>query len=93
MNYLYLYLIIINAAEFLFMLTDKQRARKNLWRIPERTLLAVAILGGSFGGVLGMRLLRHKTRKPTFYIGFPCIFAAHALLFYFFIFPQINGAP
>ena len=93
MDYLFLYLIIINAVAFIFMLADKQKARKNLWRIPERTLLAVAILGGSLGGILGMNLFRHKTKKPKFAIGLPCIFAVHALLFYLFLLPQINGAP
>lgn len=85
MDYLYLYLIIINAAAFLFMLMDKQKARKNLWRIPERTLLAVAILGGSLGGVLGMQLFRHKTRKLKFAIGLPCIFAVQALVLYLYL--------
>ncbi len=84
MDYLSLYLIIINAVEFLFMLADKQKAREKLWRIPERTLLAVAILGGSLGGLLGMQLFRHKTRNPKFAIGLPCIFAVQFLLFYLY---------
>ena len=68
-----LYLLTINALGFGIMHTDKQRARKKLWRIPESTLLTVAILGGSAGCLLGMRLCRHKTRKPKFSIGIPAI--------------------
>lgn len=70
-----LYLLIINAAGFLLMLIDKYKARKNLWRIPEKTLLGVAVAGGSLGTYLGMRLFRHKTRHPQFYIGIPVILA------------------
>lgn len=74
LKFLLIYLLIINAAGLLIMLADKQKARKNLWRIPEATLLTVALLGGSIGSFLGMRLFHHKTRKPKFYIGIPVIF-------------------
>lgn len=74
------YLLTINAAGCLIMLVDKQKARKNLWRIPESTLLTVAILGGSVGCLVGMRLFHHKTRKPKFYIGIPVILAMQLIL-------------
>lgn len=80
MTVLYAYLIIINAAGFLFMLIDKQRAQKNMWRIPERTLLAVALIGGSFGTLLGMNLFRHKTKRDKFRIGIPIILSVQILL-------------
>ena len=73
------YLLIINALGLLLMLIDKQKARKNRWRIPERTLLTVAILGGSLGSMLGMKLYRHKTKHPKFSIGLPVIFALQAV--------------
>ena len=76
---LYAYLIIINAAGFLFMRIDKRRAQRNLWRIPERTLIAVAIIGGSFGTLLGMKLFRHKTKHGKFCIGIPIILAVQIL--------------
>ena len=76
---LLIYLLTINALGFAFMLDDKQRARKKRWRIPEATLLTVAILGGSAGCFLGMRLCRHKTRKPKFSIGIPVILLAQVL--------------
>ena len=76
MKYLYLYLILINAAGLLSMLVDKQKARKGAWRIPERTLMTIAALGGSLGSFLGMQLFRHKTKHPKFYIGIPVLLAA-----------------
>ena len=77
---LLIYLLTINALGFAFMLDDKQRARKKRWRIPEATLLTVALLGGSAGCFLGMRLCRHKTRKPKFSIGIPVILLLQLLL-------------
>jgi uncharacterized membrane protein YsdA (DUF1294 family) len=75
MKYLLAYLVIINAAGFLFMLIDKRKAQKNLWRIPERTLMSVAVSGGSIGVLLGMQIFRHKTKKLRFTIGVPVILA------------------
>lgn len=73
MKLLWAYLILINALSFLFMLADKRRARKKLWRIPEATLMGLAALGGSLGALLGMYLFRHKTRHPKFTVGIPAI--------------------
>ena len=69
------YLLIINALGFLLMLVDKFKAKKNLWRIPEATLMAVAALGGSIGSLLGMYTVRHKTQHPKFTLGIPLILA------------------
>lgn len=68
-----LYLLIINAIGFLLMLVDKYKARKNLWRIPEATLLTAAALGGSLGCLLGMYTVRHKTKHLKFTVGIPVI--------------------
>lgn len=73
MNLFLVSLLIINAIGFFLMLSDKRRARKNLWRIPERTLLTMAALGGSLGCLAGMYAFRHKTRHPKFTIGIPAI--------------------
>lgn len=62
------------------MLVDKYKARKNLWRIRESTLMAVAALGGSLGSLLGMYTVRHKTKHAKFTIGIPAILAAQILL-------------
>lgn len=69
------YLLIINALGFLLMLVDKRKARKNLWRIPEATLMTCAALGGSIGSLMGMYTFRHKTRHPKFTVGIPVILA------------------
>lgn len=74
LKFLLIYLLLINAVGFFIMLADKQKARKNLWRIPESTLLTVALIGGSIGSYAGMRVFHHKTRKPKFSIGIPAIF-------------------
>lgn len=73
------YLILINALSLALMLADKKKARKNCWRIPERVLIGVAILGGSLGAMIGMNLFRHKTLHPKFSIGLPVIFAVQAV--------------
>lgn len=77
MKYLYLYLTIINALGLLLMLADKQKARRGAWRIPERTLLWVAALGGSLGSWVGMQMFRHKTKHLKFTIGIPIFLALH----------------
>ena len=74
-----LYFLIINAAAFLLMLVDKIKARKNLWRIPEATLMGVAALGGSIGALLGMYTFRHKTQHPKFTRGVPLILAVQVV--------------
>lgn len=79
-RFLLLYLILINAAAFLLMLVDKQKARKNLWRIPERTLFLSALLGGSVGALLGMYTFRHKTRHLSFTLGMPAILIGQLIL-------------
>lgn len=74
------YLLLINAAGFLLMLTDKLKAKRNLWRIPEATLLGAAVLGGSLGVLGGMYTFRHKTLHLRFRIGVPIIFAIQIVL-------------
>lgn len=73
MKFFLIYLLIVNAVGFLLMLTDKHKARKNLWRIPESTLLMAAVLGGSVGCLAGMYTVRHKTRHLKFTLGIPLI--------------------
>lgn len=71
-----IYLIVINVIAFLAMGIDKWKAKRNAWRIPEQTLLSLVVLGGGIGGILGMYLFRHKTKKPKFFIGYPVILIA-----------------
>ena len=74
-----LYLLIINALGFLLMLVDKLKAKKNLWRIPEKTLFLTALLGGSVGSLLGMYMVRHKTQHLKFTLGMPLILALQVI--------------
>lgn len=85
MKPLLVYLFIINAAGFVLMLTDKHKAKKNLWRIPEATLMSVAAIGGSLGCLLGMYGVRHKTKHPKFTLGIPVILAVQIILCVMFL--------
>ena len=80
MELLLVYLILINAAGFSLMLADKLKAKNNLWRIPEATLMVFALLGGSMGCLLGMHIFRHKTKHPKFSMGIPVILALQIVL-------------
>ena len=68
-----IYLIIINLIGFLIMYIDKQKAKKGNWRIPEKTIFLVTLLGGGIGTISGMYAFRHKTQKMNFVIGLPVI--------------------
>ena len=72
-NVILIYLLTVNALGFLLMTVDKYKAKKNLWRIPESTLMTVAIIGGSIGSLIGMYTVRHKTKHLKFTVGIPVI--------------------
>ncbi len=80
MKILLVYLFTVNALGFVLMLIDKQKAKRNLWRIPEATLMTVAIIGGSLGTLMGMRIFRHKTLHLKFSLGVPALLMAHILI-------------
>ena len=79
------YLVIINIVSFLTMWIDKEKAKKNKWRISEGTLLILAVIGGSIGGMIGMYTFRHKTKKKRFTIGFPLILMLEILIYFFYL--------
>lgn len=79
MKPLLVYLLIINALGLALMLADKYKAKKNLWRVSEATLLGVAIIGGSVGILMGMHFARHKTKHPKFTLGIPIILAVQTV--------------
>jgi uncharacterized membrane protein YsdA (DUF1294 family) len=68
------YLLVINAVAFIVYGIDKLKARKGRWRIPESTLLLLAIIGGSIGAWFGMKAWHHKTMHRKFQYGLPVIF-------------------
>ena len=67
------YFIMINVALLLTMKIDKNRAKNNQYRISEKTLWILALVGGAIGGTLGMQLFRHKTKHIAFTVGFPLL--------------------
>ena len=72
-DYIYYYLLAVNILAFVLYGIDKEKARRNAWRIPEKTLILSAVIGGSAGAFLGMQFFHHKTRKPKFAVGVPVI--------------------
>lgn len=70
---LVIYFILVNLLGAYAMYNDKLRAKKRAFRIPEATLFAIAIIGGSIGCILGMYLFRHKTKHLRFVYGLPLI--------------------
>ena len=73
------YYLLVNLLGFYAMYTDKLRAKKRAFRIPEATMFAIAIIGGSIGCILGMYTFRHKTRHWYFVYGMPIILVLQIL--------------
>ena len=74
------YLLVLNGVAMAAMAHDKGRALRNARRIPERTLLGLALAGGALGGWAGMYLFRHKTRSPKFCWGMPAIITLQVVI-------------
>ncbi len=89
-NYSVLYLIIINLITFIFFWNDKRRSKKDAWRIPEKTLLGLCLMGGSIGGFMAMRLFHHKTKHFLFAWGIPIILILQIGLGLFLFFRALN---
>ena len=85
MKYLLIYLLTINVLAFLAMMADKRKARRDKWRISEKTLFLLALAGGSAGSLLGMKLFHHKTRHRLFTIGMPAILLVQLVLCFLFL--------
>ena len=60
------YLLIINLISFVLFFEDKQKSKKDKWRIKESTLHLVSFMGGTPGSIVAMILFHHKTKKPKF---------------------------
>ncbi len=71
--------LIFNIISFALFAVDKRKAVRNKWRIPEATLILSSVFG-IFGGFCGMYIIRHKTKKPKFFIGLPLILIAEIAL-------------
>ena len=75
-----IYLAVMNGLGVAVMWSDKRRARLHRWRIPEKVLFGVSLLGGSAGTWAGMYLFRHKTKHWYFVVGMPLILVCQAAL-------------
>ena len=73
-------LIVINVITFLIYGIDKWKAKQGSWRISEVTLLLLAVIGGSIGALLGMKVWRHKTQHKKFKYGLPLILIIQIIL-------------
>ncbi len=86
MNLWQVYLLEINVVALILCAVDKVRAGAGKWRVPEATLFLSAALGGSPALLLGMLLLRHKTKHKRFMIGVPAILACQLILAYLIVY-------
>lgn len=80
-----IFLIVLNVVTFFLYGIDKLKAKRSKWRVPEATLLLFAVLGGSVGAWLGMKIWHHKTLHKKFKYGLPLIILIHiaAVIVYF----------
>ena len=71
-------IIGVNVITFVVYGIDKLKAKKGKWRVPETTLLQLAIVGGSVGALCGVKMWHHKTMHAKFKYGIPLIMAMQA---------------
>jgi len=86
MEQIAIYLLAINVATFVTYGIDKWKAKKTKWRIREASLLLLAVLGGSVGAWLGMRVWHHKTQHKKFKYGVPVIIVVQLALIVYFLY-------
>lgn len=79
-NIALVWMAIINSIAFIMYGVDKYKSVHHKWRIPESTLLLLALAGGSIGAMLGMQVFRHKTKHLKFKYGVPLIFFARIVV-------------
>ena len=80
---LWIYLAVVNVLAFALYGIDKYKAKAGAWRIPEKTLLGIAVLGGSVGAIAGMKTFHHKTKHWYFRYGLPALLAIQLTAVYF----------
>ena len=78
-------LLALNLITFIIYGIDKRKAKKAKWRIPESSLILLALLGGSIGAWLGIKAWRHKTQHAKFHIGIPLIISGQIILLIYLI--------
>lgn len=84
-NTIFVYLLIMNLIGFLLMGIDKNKAKKQTWRVSEKALFLASLIGGSLGTLVGMYVFRHKTKHWYFVIFMPLILIIHIVLLALFL--------
>ena len=83
-------LLIIGGMSFVLfamMGIDKALAKRGAWRIPEKTLFLLSVLGGALGSIIGMYFFRHKTKHASFKLGMPLLLIVNIIAY-----PQLTRA-
>ena len=75
-----IYILIINLIGFFSMGLDKFKAKRGAYRISEKALFIIALIGGSIGSIIGMYKFHHKTKKTAFVFGMPMILVGQIVL-------------
>lgn len=80
LKWLALWVLFWSILDYILMGVDKWKAKRERWRVPEKTFFLMALLGGSLGAILGMYAFHHKTRHWYFKWGLPAILLAQIAL-------------
>lgn len=89
--FIYVYIVVwifISLITYIAYLIDKERAKKGQWRIKEKHLLLLSVFMGSIGGLMGLYVVRHKTKHWYFIVINWLSFSLHLYLIYF-IYSQV----
>ncbi len=78
------YLICINLISFIVFFIDKEKAKRDKWRVKEKTMHTLSFIGGVFGSIAAMKLFHHKTKKRGF-----VIITIAALLFNIYVYYEV----
>lgn len=90
-NIIVIYMTIINIVSFFAFGIDKSKAKRGSFRISEKTLLSLCVVGGSIGGIIGMQIFHHKTKHIIFKLGVPTIIVLQYGLVLLYIYRGLLG--
>lgn len=82
---IFIYITVMSILGFALMGVDKHKAQRHKWRISERSIFVVGLLGGGLGVLLGMSLFHHKTKHLKFTLGIPLVVLVNILLFVYLL--------
>ncbi len=89
-KYLVAWILLMNIIGSIVNIADKSKAKHGKWRIPEKTLWSIALLGGAPLSYITMKIIRHKTKHISFMVGFP-ILAVLDIALLIFLYYKMNG--